>query len=114
MLKEYLDRDVYNAIIKTFSFNDITEIRFRVNQNVIVVDIDANFKSIAKSEYSNYINADSSKVVVNIDEVFDIQTFTLEDTSVLQNNQYFDPHPTSFGQQYIANLFLETINNVNN
>ena len=37
MLKEYLDRDVYNLIIKSFSFSDITEIRMRVNQNLIVV-----------------------------------------------------------------------------
>ena len=37
MLKEFLDRDVYNLIVKNFSFNDITEIRMRVNQNIIIV-----------------------------------------------------------------------------
>jgi len=37
MLKDFLDRDIYNLIIKNFSFNDITEIRMRVNQNLIIV-----------------------------------------------------------------------------
>ena len=37
MLKDYLDRDLYNLIIKNFSFNDITEIRLRVNEKLIVV-----------------------------------------------------------------------------
>ncbi len=37
MLKDFLDRDIYNLIIKNFSFNDITEIRMRVNQNIIIV-----------------------------------------------------------------------------
>lgn len=36
MLKDFLDRDIYNLIIKNFSFNDITEIRMRVNQNIII------------------------------------------------------------------------------
>lgn len=37
MLKEYLDNHIYNLIIKNFNFNDITEIRMRVNQNLIIV-----------------------------------------------------------------------------
>lgn len=37
MLKDYLDSETYNLIIKNFSFNDITEIRMRVNQKLIVV-----------------------------------------------------------------------------
>ena len=37
MLKEYLDRDTYNLIIKNFSFADINEIRMRVNENLIIV-----------------------------------------------------------------------------
>ena len=37
MLKDYLDREIYNFIIKNFSFNDITEIRMRVNEKVIIV-----------------------------------------------------------------------------
>lgn len=36
MLKDYLDRDIYNLIIKNFSFNDITEIRMRVNEKIII------------------------------------------------------------------------------
>lgn len=37
MLKDYLDRQIYNLIIKSFSFNDITEIRMRVNEKIIIV-----------------------------------------------------------------------------
>ena len=37
MLKDYLDRDIYNLITKTFSFSDITEIRMRANENLIVI-----------------------------------------------------------------------------
>ncbi len=36
MLKDYLDRDIYNLITKNFSFNDITEIRMRVNERLII------------------------------------------------------------------------------
>jgi len=37
MLKDYLDIETYNLIIKNFNFNDITEIRMRVNQKLIIV-----------------------------------------------------------------------------
>ena len=36
MLKNYLDKDIYNLIIKNFNFKDITEIRMRVNEKLIV------------------------------------------------------------------------------
>ncbi|MGN0788012.1 MAG: ATPase, T2SS/T4P/T4SS family [Candidatus Onthoplasma sp.] len=37
MLKEYLDEGIYSAIISSFNFFDITEIRLRANEKVIVV-----------------------------------------------------------------------------
>ncbi len=37
MLKQYLNKEIYNLIIKNFSFNDITEIRMRVNERIIIV-----------------------------------------------------------------------------
>lgn len=37
MLKDYLERDLYNLIIKNFSFADINEIRMRVNENIVIV-----------------------------------------------------------------------------
>lgn len=37
MLKEYLDKDLYNLIKKSFNFSDINEIRMRTNQNLIIV-----------------------------------------------------------------------------
>lgn len=36
MLKDYLDSDTYNLIIKYFNFGDITEIRMRLNQKLII------------------------------------------------------------------------------
>lgn len=57
MLKEYLDRDVYNLIVKNFSFDDITEIRMRVNQNLIIVV--KNKKYYLKDNDNNYIKVNS-------------------------------------------------------
>ena len=37
MLKEYLDVETYTAIVKSFNFKDITEIRMRLNQKLIIV-----------------------------------------------------------------------------
>lgn len=36
MLRDYLDNDIYKLIIKNFSFNDITEIRMRLNEKLII------------------------------------------------------------------------------
>lgn len=64
MLKEYLDREIYNLIIKNFSFNDITEIRMRVNERLIIViknkkyflkDKDNNFIIINRVTLDNFI-----------------------------------------------------------
>lgn len=57
MLKEYLDREVYNLIIKNFSFNDITEIRMRVNQNLIIVV--KNKKYYLKDSENNYVKVNN-------------------------------------------------------
>lgn len=37
MLKDYLDLETYNLIVKNFSFSDITEIRMRVNKKLVIV-----------------------------------------------------------------------------
>lgn len=36
MLKNYLDASVYEAIIRNFNFNDINEIRLRINQPILI------------------------------------------------------------------------------
>ena len=54
MLKDFLDRDTYNLIIKNFSFNDITEIRMRVNQKLII--------AIKNKKY--YLKNDNNEFVV--------------------------------------------------
>ncbi len=43
MLKNYIDSKIYEAICKSFNFNDINEIRLRVNQKIIV--------SVGKKKY---------------------------------------------------------------
>ncbi len=60
MLKEYLDRDIYNAIIKAFSFNDITEIRMRVNENVIIVV--KNKKYYLKNNDNEFVKANQRMI----------------------------------------------------
>ena len=93
---EYLDE--VNNYIKSQNF-----------ENVIIIDINENFKALSKTEYSQVVNADSTKISINLDEVIDIYTLSIKDTSSLMNNPYFDPHPTALGQRYIANLFLRAM-----
>ncbi len=57
MLKDYLPRDIYNSIIKNFSFNDITEIRMRVNEKIIIVV--KNKKFYLKDDNGAYIKANN-------------------------------------------------------
>lgn len=53
MLKEYLDVEIYNAIIKNFNFNDINEIRMRLNQKIIIAI--KNKKYFLKDENNDFI-----------------------------------------------------------
>ncbi len=53
MLKDYLDREIYNLIIKNFSFNDITEIRMRLNEKIIIVV--KNKKYYLKNENNEFV-----------------------------------------------------------
>lgn len=53
MLKDYLDREIYNLIIKNFSFNDITEIRMRINEKIIIVI--KNKKYYLKNEQNEFV-----------------------------------------------------------
>ena len=64
MLKEYLDREIYNLISKNFSFNDITELRMRVNEKLIIViknkkfflkDENGEFVVITRFVFDNFI-----------------------------------------------------------
>ena len=64
MLKDYLDRDIYNLITKTFNFSEITEIRMRANENLIVVvknkkyylkDDNGEFVKISKNIIENFV-----------------------------------------------------------
>ena len=60
MLKDYLDRDIYNLITKSFSFSDITEIRMRVNENLIVVV--KNKKYYLKDEAGEFVKVNSNMI----------------------------------------------------
>lgn len=61
MLKEYLNREIYNLIIKNFSFNDITEIRMRVNEKLIIAI--KNKKYFLKNEQNQFVVTD--KLVID-------------------------------------------------
>lgn len=56
MLRDYLDVDTYNLIKKNFNFNDITEIRLRLNQNIIIAI--KNKKYYLKNDLGEYVVAD--------------------------------------------------------
>ncbi|MCQ2564415.1 MAG: Flp pilus assembly complex ATPase component TadA [Clostridia bacterium] len=53
MLKDYLDVETYKLITKNFSFKDITEIRMRINQRLIIVV--KNKKYFLKDEAGEYV-----------------------------------------------------------
>lgn len=64
MLKEYLDVETYNLINKKFNFNDITEIRMRVNEKIIIciknkkyylTDNDNHFVIVSKNMLENFM-----------------------------------------------------------
>ena len=56
MLKDYLDREIYNLIVKNFSFNDITEIRMRANEKLIIVI--KNKKFFLKNQQGEFVITD--------------------------------------------------------
>ncbi len=56
MLKDYLDREIYNLITKNFSFNDITEIRMRINEKLVIVI--KNKKYYLKNEQNEFVVID--------------------------------------------------------
>ena len=62
MLKDYLPREIYNLIIKNFSFADINEIRMRANENLIIVV--KNKKYYLKDDSGNYIKP-STMIIEN-------------------------------------------------
>ncbi len=60
MLKDYLDRDIYNLITKNFSFNDITEIRMRANENLVIVV--RNKKFYLKDDNGEFIKCNTNMI----------------------------------------------------
>lgn len=81
-------------------------IKTQIFDNVVVVDVNQSFENLSKSQYSTYLNVDTTKIVLNIRNQFDI--LNLQNT--LLGSVYLDPHPTLAGQEYIASLFLQKIN----
>lgn len=94
--------------LKETAINHLSEINEYIRNNsplsVVIVDVNQSLESLDKTTYRTYINADSSKISIDAD------TVSMEDASALQNDPNFDPHPTSQGQQFIANLFLAKVN----
>ena len=90
--------DEVNSYIKSYNYQ---------GKSVVVVDVNSSMKTLTKSQYSEYINADSTQIQFT---TMDLVLMAMsEDISTFANNQYFDPHPTALGQRYIANLFLRAM-----
>lgn len=100
--------EVKNLAIKYLNkINDY--IKSQLFDNVFVVDINSYFDKISKADYGLYLNVDTSKITLEINNFLDLMT--LETT--LASNIYFDPHPTIYGQEYIASLFFDAISKNN-
>ena len=93
--------------IKSLAINYLNEVNNYIRnnsnyENVVVVDVNATFEAIdSATTYSKYINADSSKI--------DLGTVTYSSIGSIANNIYLDPHPTSLGQKFIANIYLQAM-----
>ena len=84
MLKDYLDRDIYNLITKTFSFSDITEIRMRANENLIIIV--KNKKYYLKDDNGEFVKVNRN-VIENGDK-HSPKGYWLENNSSLYYNLY--------------------------
>lgn len=80
MLKDYLDREIYNAIIKSFSFNDITEIRMRANENLIVVV--KNKKFYLKDSQGEFIKVNTNTIENFIKKASENSIYAFNDSIV--------------------------------
>ena len=80
MLKEYLPKDIYNLIIKNFSFNDITEIRMRANENLIVVI--KNKKYYLKDENQNFLKVSSAAIEYFIKRISENSIYAYNDNII--------------------------------
>ena len=89
---EYLEK--INEYIRTQRFD-----------NVFVVDVYASFETISKAEYGNFVNVDTTEISLEVNNYYDLLTIQ----SKLIESVYLDPHPTMFGQQFIASLFYNAI-----
>ncbi len=94
--------------IKSLAINYLNQVNDYIksssNENVHIVDVNTIFKNLTKSQYSLCINADSTRIQIATSDIVSI--FLSHNLTSLSASQYFDPHPTSLGQKYIANLFL--------
>ena len=80
MLKDYLDREIYNAIVKSFSFNDITEIRMRANENLIIVV--KNKKFYLKDSQGEFIKANTNTIENFIKKASENSIYAFNDSIV--------------------------------
>jgi len=93
MLKNYLDYDVYNLIIKNFSFDDITEIRLRVNENIIVVV--KNKKFFLKQDNGEFVKANSLMIQNFLNKASENSIYAFNDSII--NGYLTLPHGIRVG-----------------
>lgn len=80
MLKEYLDNHIYNLIIKNFNFNDITEIRMRVNQNLIITI--KNKKYYLKDENQEFVKTSKFTIMNFIKKASENSIYAYNDSII--------------------------------
>ncbi len=105
-----LDQTFQEVLKTTITYlekvNDI--IRQSANDNIIVVDIYKLFETFTKEQYKDYINADLSKMTITKELYESIDWQNMNFSNLFKNlTACADPHPTSQGQEVIANCHKE-------
>lgn len=77
MLKDYLDEKIYALIVKNFSFEDITEIRMRVNERIII--------SLKSKKY--YLKDDAETPVIVTRHLIDTFIKKISENSIYAFNE---------------------------
>lgn len=86
------------------------EIRKSANENITVVDVWDLFSKFSKTQYLQYINADISKVTIDMSDIFPLLNGNISSIlNKITNN--CDPHPTKEGHMVIAQHHFENYKN---
>lgn len=98
---KYLDKTFQGMLNTTMEYLQMINniIRESASENVIVVDVYSVFEQFTSEEYSKYINADVSKIVIK-----DVNNINFQDFVT-----HADPHPSQEGHRVIANEHIKAL-----